>query len=462
MRRIVLFGYRGTGKTEVGTLLARSLGVPFVDTDALIEERSGRSIPEIFNSDGEAAFRNIEREVIAGLPSEGMVVSTGGGVVMDPVNMEHLRAGSTCILLIADFTIISQRLARAPRPALTGLPAGDEISEMLSKRRRNYAAATDFCVDTSTTTPAEAAARIQDLVKEGSIPESNRESAQRWFTESPLPVAECERITSLLTGPGHDPQTRFLGVAGRPSGHSRSPFLFNRLFARYRLNYHYTRFEAPSMRTIMETARSLDAKGLSVTIPFKQEVMEYLDEIDDAALAIGAVNTVVFSCGSTYGGNTDWIGIAKPLAGHRGSRAVLLGAGGVASAAAYALLDLGMDVTILNRTPERAKALAGRIGCRWGNWEDFDAIQPDLVINATPLGMQPDTSSPLRDDQLKKEMTIFDLVYTPPVTPLIAAARKRGCATITGTEVFIHQAKEQFRLFFGIDVPDTVIREILA
>jgi shikimate dehydrogenase len=83
-------------------------------------------------------------------------------------------------------------------------------------------------------------------------------------------------------------------------------------------------------------------------------------------------------------------------------------------------------------------------------------------VNATSLGMQPDTRIPLRNDQLKKEMTVFDLVYTPPVTPLIAAARNVGCATITGTEVFIHQAKEQFRLFFGIDVPDTTIREILA
>ena len=106
--------------------------------------------------------------------------------------------------------------------------------------------------------------------------------------------------------------------------------------------------------------------------------------------------------------------------------------------------------------------LAERFGCRWKAWDEFDGITPDLVVNATPLGMQPDTTSPLRDDQLKKEMTVCDLVYTPPVTPLIAAARRAGCATITGTGVFIHQAREQFRLFFGIDVPDTVIREILA
>ena len=103
----------------------------------------------------------------------------------------------------------------------------------------------------------------------------------------------------------------------------------------------------------METARSIDAKGLSVTIPFKQDVMACLDEIDDAARQIGAINTVVFACGEAYGCNTDWLGIKKPLAGHKGARAVLLGAGGVAAAAAYALMDLGMEVTILNRSRRR-------------------------------------------------------------------------------------------------------------
>ena len=462
MKRVVLFGYRGTGKTAIGTVLARKLGVPFLDTDALIEQKAGRTIPAIFRDDGEERFRALERDAIAGLPASDVVIGTGGGVVMDPANMEQLRAHSSCVLLTADPATIGHRLAQAPRPALTGLPPKKEIAEMLERRRPAYAAAADFCVNTSRTTNEAAAARILGLLEHGTIPAPAREAAFRWFAATPLLAPERERLGELLTGPGHDPQTRFLGVAGWPCGHSRSPLLFNRLFLEYQLNCHYTRFEAPAVGPIMETARLIDAKGLSVTIPFKQDVMACLDEIDDAAREIGAVNTVVFACGTAYGWNTDWLGIKKPLAGHAGSRAVLLGAGGVAAAAAYALTDLGMEVTILNRTPEKARALAERSGCRWGAWDDFDRMNPDLIVNATPIGMQPDTHSPLRDDQLKKEMTVFDLVYTPPVTPLIAAARKAGCTTITGTEVFIHQAREQFRLFFGIDVPDTVIREILA
>ncbi|HVP95912.1 shikimate dehydrogenase [Methanoregula sp.] len=462
MRRIVLFGYRGTGKTAVGSVLAQDLGVPFLDTDALIEQQAGRPIPEIFRDEGEARFRAREREVIASLPGHDVVVATGGGVVMDPANMEHLRKESTCVLLTADPEIIGRRLAQAPRPALTTLPPEAEVAEMLARRRPAYAAAADFCVETGKTTNHGAARRILGLLRNGNIPDAAREAAVRWFAQTPLPAPERVQLEARLTGPGHDPQTRFLGVAGWPCGHSRSPHLFNSLFERYRLNCHYTRFEAPAIGPIMETARAIDAKGLSVTIPFKQDIMSCLDEIDDAALQIGAANTVVFACGTAYGWNTDWLGIRKPLAGLTGTRAVLLGAGGVAAAAAYALMDLGMEVTILNRTPEKARALAGRAGCRWGAWDDFEKADPDLVVNATPVGMQPDTNSPLRDDQLKKEMTVCDLVYTPPVTPLIAAARKAGCTTITGTEIFIYQAQEQFRLFFGIEIPDTTLREILA
>ncbi|MFA6363751.1 shikimate dehydrogenase [Methanoregula sp.] len=462
MKRIVFFGYRGTGKTAIGTIFARGLNVPFLDTDALIEQKSGRTIPVIFRTDGEEKFRALERDVIAALPPRDVVVGTGGGAVIDPKNMEHLRAGSICVLLKSDLATIERRLARAPRPPLTNLPLKEEIAQVIERRRRQYAASADFWVDTSGTSPQEAADRISFLLKNGSVAPLEREAALQWFADGRVPAEGLIPLKNILTGPDRDVQTRILGIAGWPAAHSRSPFLFNRLFVKYGLNCHYTWFEDSSVETIMQVARDIDAKGLSVTIPFKRDVMACLDNIDDAAQQIGAVNTVVFACGSAYGYNTDWLGIQKPLAGCKGARAVLLGAGGVAAAAAYALTDLDMEVTVLNRTQQKAQALAERFGCRWKAWDAFDGINPDLVVNATSIGMQPDTKSPLRDDQLKKEMTVFDLVYTPPVTPLVAAAQKAGCATISGTGVFIHQAREQFRLFFGIDVPDTVIREILA
>jgi shikimate dehydrogenase len=462
MRRLVLTGYRGTGKTAIGTLLAKKLRLPFVDTDAYIEKKTGRTVAAIFHDDGEEAFRVLERDAVAALPESDVVVGTGGGVVIDPVNMARLRKGSVCVLLKSDIATIERRLSRAPRPPLTNLPIREEIVRVIARRRRQYAASADFCVDTSRTSPEEASDRILCLIREGSTAASEREAACRWFLAGRVPAAECDRIREILTGPGRDVQTRILGIAGCPASHSRSPFLFNRIFTEYGLNCHYTWFEDSSIDTIMRGARDIDAKGLSVTIPHKQDVMVHLDKIDEAARQIGAVNTVVFSCGIARGFNTDWRGIQIPLAGMKDARAVLLGAGGVAAAAAYALCDLGMEVTILNRTPEKAEKLAERFGCRWKPWAAFDTLEPNLVVNATPLGMQPDTHSPLRADQLKKEMTVFDLVYTPPLTPLLLAAQKAGCITIPGTEVFVYQAKDQIRLFLGIDVPDTTIREILA
>ena len=116
MKRIVLTGFRGTGKTEIGKILATHLNVPFFDTDDLVETSTGRSIPDIFHYNGEERFRSIEREVVTSLPPSDSVVSTGGGVVTDPTNMEHLRCDSTLVLLFADIDTIEKRLLKKPRP----------------------------------------------------------------------------------------------------------------------------------------------------------------------------------------------------------------------------------------------------------------------------------------------------------------------------------------------------------
>ncbi|MDP2795962.1 MAG: shikimate dehydrogenase [Methanoregula sp.] len=462
MKRIVLTGFRGTGKTEVGKVLARQLNLPLLDTDDLVEKKTGRSIPSIFHEEGEERFRAEEREVIASLPPDNVVISTGGGAVIDPKNMVHLRRQSIVILLIADIDAIETRLAGSPRPPLTNLPLHEEISVILDRRRQHYYASADFCINTSETTPQAAGEKVLHFLKEGNSSIKQRTTALQFFkTGRILPLA-LQKLESVLTGDNRDPQTRIMGVAGYPCAHSKSPALFNGLFEHFGLNYHYTWFEDPELDEIMRVARGIDAKGLSVTIPFKQDVMEYVDELDEhAARQIGAVNTVVFACGTAIGYNTDWLGVRKPLVHLKGAKAVLLGAGGVAAAAAYALVDLDMDVTILNRTPATAKTLAGRFGCKSADWDAFDGIKPDLVVNATPLGMEPDTRSPLKEDQILSEMTVYDLVYTPPETPLIQSAQKKGCNTIPGTEMFIHQAREQFYLNFGIDVPDTIIRELV-
>jgi shikimate dehydrogenase len=462
MKRIVFCGFRGTGKTDVGMRVAEQTGLAFLDTDTLIEQKTGRSIPDIFHDDGEERFRAVEREVIAGLPKTDAVISTGGGVVIDPANVEALRRDSVVFVLHADIDTIGARLKKKPRPPLTSLPLREEIAEILDRRRQHYQAIADFCIDTTGTTPAVAAAMVLQVLQHGTLEKKYRVPCMNFFRSGRIPPRCMEPLEKILGDHPSDPLKKLTGVAGYPCAHSRGPHLFNALFCRYGLDYHYTWFEDPELDEIMSIARHLDIKGLSVTIPFKQDVIRYIDEVDEhAAQQIGAVNTVVFSCGTARGYNTDWIGVRKPLVDKKGSRAVLIGAGGAAAGAAYALVDLDMDVTILNRTPARAKELAERFGCKWGEPGDFDAIRPDVVVNTTPLGMKPDDRMPVREDQLNRDMTVFDLVYTPPVTPFIEAARRVGCTTITGTEMFIGQAREQFYLFFGIDVPAETIREIL-
>lgn len=462
MKRIIFCGYRGTGKTDVGRIVAERLGMNFLDTDTLIEEKTGRSIPDIFHDDGEERFRAVEREVIAGLPKTDVLISTGGGVVMDPANMENLRRDSTVFVLHADLDTIEERLTRKPRPPLTGLPLREEIAAMLERRRMNYQAAADFCIDTTETTTEVAASIVLQTLQHGSVETRHKKPCMTFFKTGRIPPRCLEQLERILSEKPSDPLTRLIGVAGYPCAHSKGPHLFNALFKKYGLNYHYTWFEDPELDEIMQVARNLDVKGLSVTIPFKQDVIGFIDEVDEqAAQQIGAVNTVIFSCGVARGYNTDWIGVRKPLVDKKGSRAVLLGAGGAAAGAAYALVDLDMDVTILNRTPAKAKELADRFGCKWGEFSEFDRIRPDVIVNSTPLGMKPDDRLPLAEEHLTSDMTVFDLVYTPPVTPFIEAARRAGCQTITGTEMFIGQAKEQFYLFFGIDVPADTIRELL-
>lgn len=453
--KVVLIGFRGTGKTSVGRILAKRLQVPFYDTDALVEHRAGVTIPEIFRQHGEAHFRALEREVIASLRTAEGVIGTGGGAVCDPANVADLRWRGRVFLLSAAPEVIHERIAGSDRPGLTGLSPEEEVRTLLAQRKKAYLGAADACIDTGRRTSHEVAGMIiQEIRGEAGIsPDERRER------DDLLGKFGLETVREMIR---HDPGLSVCAIAGNPCAHSRSPLLYNRLFARFGMNYHYTRFEWPDAGVIVRLATLLPLKGLSVTIPFKTDVMRHLDETDDHAAAIGAVNTVVQCGGRLYGHNTDWLGVRTPLAHRRGGRAVVLGAGGAAAAAVYALRTLDMEVTVLARTADAARGLAERFNCRWGRLEEFKGADADVVVHATPVGMEPDTRSLLAAGDLERGTTVFDLVYTPPETPLIRAAREAGCETIVGTEMFVHQAVEQFRLITGILVTPALVREMLA
>ncbi|WP_317065446.1 shikimate dehydrogenase [Methanoculleus caldifontis] len=481
--KIALIGFRGTGKTSVGRILADRLGLPFLDTDTMVERRAGMPIPEIFRKKGEAGFRALERETIASLRDAEGVISTGGGAITDPANIADLRRHGRVFLLSAAPGVILDRIAGSDRPGLTGLSQEEEVRTLLARRKDAYLGAADACIDAGTRPPREIADIIlQEIRGEAGIsPDEKpsrlsrlrvkqeygdgdsiaREGAKTRKRERDA-LLERFGLTTVRDLLDRDPDLRVCAIAGNPCAHSKSPLLYNRLFAHFKMHYHYTRFEWPDAETILRLAALLPVKGLSVTIPFKADVIPHLDEVDSHAAAIGAVNTVVRCGGRAYGHNTDWLGVRSPLAHRQGGRAVVLGAGGAAAAAVYALLSLDMDVTVLARRSDAAQKLADRFGCRWGALEDFRGSDADVVVHTTPVGMEPDTRSLLAPCDLERKTTVFDLVYTPPETPLIRAAKEAGCETIPGTEMFVHQAAEQFRLITGIAVTPALIREMLA
>ena len=257
--------------------------------------------------------------------------------------------------------------------------------------------------------------------------------------------------------------TKIYGVIASPVAHSLSPALHNRAFRRRRLNACYVPFlvEPKHLKDFLKLANYLDVQGFSVTIPNKQGILEHLDGIDRLSERIGAVNTVYRKDGKLYGTNTDVAGVIKPLESKiaiEGSRVLVAGAGGAARAAVFALADRGAAVTVAARNQAKAKALAKAADVDAVPWSALESQAFDALVHATPVGMHPDTSGNLFPDRIPADL-VFDMVYNPLDTALLARARQQGKQTIPGLEMFLEQAMAQFSLWTGAKAPKTTMRD---
>lgn len=228
--------------------------------------------------------------------------------------------------------------------------------------------------------------------------------------------------------------------------------------------------------------RALDLAGVNVTIPHKERVMSFLDQIGEGARVIGSVNTIVNQGGHLRGESTDGPGFlrsieaewgsaqgVKPAQGIDGHKAVILGAGGSAKAIAFALAGAGCDLVIANRTRERAedlsKALNGVVGQGKSRAVGLDGEvlaevirEADLLVNTTSVGMYPDIDSiPVDPELLHSGLSVYDLVYNPPETRLTAQARKRGCRAMTGIKMLVHQGALSLEMWTGQKAPADVM-----
>lgn len=252
---------------------------------------------------------------------------------------------------------------------------------------------------------------------------------------------------------------KIFGIIGYPVAHSRSPEIHNAWFKEKGTDAIYEIFEiAPErLSEFMKIFRE-KVSGASITIPYKIVIMDYLDEIDPTAKRIGAVNTVINKNGKLIGYNTDIFGAMKALkdaTGLRDKKVILLGAGGAAHAIAYGLMDEEASVTILDKDFEKAETLAKKTHARAEKIENLENIfkkeNPEIVINATPIGMHPNLEGqslvPL--ELLKPGMIVFDIVYNPLKTKLLIDAESKGCKIVTGDKMLLYQAKKQSELFLA-------------
>jgi len=427
---IVLIGMRGSGKTTVGKLLAEKLGKKFIEMDELIAQRVGHGIPEIVAQYGWGKFREAEAEITREVAElDNVVNATGGGVVTREENVRELKRKGKLVWLKADIDTLLRRIGdNQSRPSLTGKPPQEDPAVVLAERTPIYQRCADVTIDTEDKSPEEVA-----------------EAIARVYSERGWAMISAE--------------TKVCCLIGDPVEHSLSPLIHNRGYEVLGLNFVYVAFTVKDIKLAIEGIRGLGIRGVSITMPHKISAMQYIDDIDETAREIGAINTIVNNGGVLSGFNTDHTAALKALeekTSLKGKRAVLLGAGGSALAIALGLKRKDAHLVILNRTADKARALAQTVNAEDGGGLDQLSViaSADILINATAVGMWPRTSETIVPRELlHPRLTVFDINYHPKETRLITEAKQTGCTVIYGYKMFLYQAAIQFELFTGHQAP---------
>ncbi len=261
-----------------------------------------------------------------------------------------------------------------------------------------------------------------------------------------------------------DAATRVYGVAGDPVAHSLSPLMMNTAFRRENVNAVYLALHAKTLDDLLNCTRDIPISGLSITMPYKEEIVKHLDNTDALTTKSGACNTVIRGQdGRLFGFNTDVAGVIRPLEQRLtlvGAKILVLGAGGAARAAVFGLKERGAELFILNRTPAPAQKLARQAKAKTIKRADLRKLQFDVIINATPVGMGNGKESLLNEKEIKARF-LLEMVYTSPETKLAKLARAQGVEVISGVEMFVHQGARQFEIWTGKPAPVEEMRHVV-
>ena len=233
------------------------------------------------------------------------------------------------------------------------------------------------------------------------------------------------------------------------------------------LDYTFVYFGISNPEEGVKAIRALGIRGMNVSMPFKSAVVPFLDKLDAAAEAIGAVNTIDNKDGVLTGYNTDFIGAMRALreiTDVAGKRVALLGAGGAARAIGYGLVTAGAEVNVYNRSLDKAEQLAGDLGLKVnGTLEQFSGAGGyDILVNSTSIGFNASAESPVHRDTIANIPIVMDAVFIPVKTRLLREAEIAGCITIPGVRMLLHQACGQVELYTGHDAPQEVMEQVIA
>ncbi len=271
-------------------------------------------------------------------------------------------------------------------------------------------------------------------------------------------LAHLYRVRDISAG------TRLYGVLGKPLEHSFSPLIHNAAFAARGADAVLLPLEAVDFDDFLRFHAEVPLQGVAVTLPYKEAAHAAASSISVAAEQTGAVNTMILKLSHWHGENTDVDGFLRPLKRrtHPGKmRAVVLGAGGAARAVIYALRGEGAVVCIVARDEAKARSLAGQFCAEYAPWAKLESLRWDLLVNATPVGMFPESDrSPVPANALTGEW-VYDLVYNPSETRLLKEASQRGCRIIAGSEMLLGQAWKQQCLWCGTPPPEDVMENAL-
>lgn len=281
--------------------------------------------------------------------------------------------------------------------------------------------------------------------------------------------------------------TAVYGVIGNPVLHSQSPFIHNTGYEKASIDAVYVPFQVDELIWFFKMAELLDVQGLSVTVPYKENVIQWLDDSAETVTVTGACNTMARSDKGWYGYNFDVEGFLHPLETVvdrqwlQGKKVAVIGAGGAAKSVVFALTKRGADVCIFNRTVEKAERLAKRFSCAFAPLTDTERLKEysDMLVQTTTVGMAmgssptgshpvgdtptgqhspgtyPEGLNPIEDYTFQGHEIAYDLIYTPEKTPFLQKAEHAGCRIINGTSMLLEQAKQQFLIFTGVHYPES-------